>query len=456
MLKLFNTLSRKKEVFKPQKKTVSLYTCGPTVYDFQHIGNLRTAIFADILRRILEYNGYKVKMITNITDIEDKIFKRAKRENKNIFDITKPYTRLYMGDLEKLNIKKAAAYPTVTDNISEVIKLIEKLLKKEFAYQGEDGSIYFDILKFKKYGRLARLGKISLKHGARVSSDEYDKNNIGDFVLWKAKKAGEPSWQSPFGDGRPGWHIECSALAMKYLGDTIDIHTGAVDLIFPHHDNEIAQSEAATSKKFVKYWVHGEHLIVDGKKMSKSLKNFYKLGDLEKRGFYPLVFRYMTLISHYRSKMNFTWDSVVSAERALDNLYMETARLDIISKNEKKHSWAHRKKVFEKRFIAALNDDLNLPRAMSVTWNVVNDEILPAKRKRELLFEFDRVLGLNLKSADAMAIPPGRIREMLKEREKMRDHKQFVQADALRDKIEKLGYIVEDTPYGPFIWPLKK
>lgn len=456
MLKLFNTVSRKKEVFKPQKQTVSLYTCGPTVHDLAHIGNLRSAIFSDLLRRTLEYNGYKVKQITNITDIEDKIFKRAKREKKNLYEITRPYTKLYLEDLKKLNIKKSAEYPTVTGHIKEIIKLIERLLKKGFAYQGKDGSIYFDISKSKGYGKLARLKKVDLKHGARVTSDEYNKENVGDFVLWKAKKKGELSWPSPFGAGRPGWHIECSALSMKYLGEHIDIHTGAVDLIFPHHVNEIAQSQAATGKKFVRYWVHAEHLLVNGRKMAKSLKNFYTLRDFEKHGFYTLVFRYFVMTAHYRSKLNFTWDGAVSAEHALDNLYQETARLGFIAKKERKRSWKHRSGVYEKRFLAALNDDLNLPRAIATTWAVVNDELLPAKRKRELLFKFDDVLGLDLRSADALTKTTKHIKSLVKSREEMRSNEQFVQADALRDKVERLGYTIEDTPYGPFLWPLKK
>ena len=456
MLKLYNTLSRKKEVFRPQKATVSLYTCGPTVHDFAHIGNLRSAIFGDLLRRTLEYNGYKVKQITNITDIEDKIFKRAKREKKSLYEITRPYTKLYLKDLEKLNIKKSAEYPIVTGHIKEIIKLIERLLEKGIAYEGRDGSIYFEISKFKGYGKLAKLKGVDLKHGARVTSDEYSKENAGDFVLWKAKKKGELSWQSPFGAGRPGWHIECSALSMRYLGEHIDIHTGGVDLIFPHHVNEIAQSEAATGKKFVNYWVHGEHLLVDGGKMAKSLKNFYTLKDFEEHGFYPLVFRYFVMNAHYRSKINFTWDSVVSAEHALDNLYRETARLGLAVKKEKKRSWKHRASVYEKRFLGALNDDLNLPRAIATTWAVVNDELLPAKRKRELIFKFDNVLGLNLKSADALTKTTKRIKTLVKSREEMRNNEQFVKADSLRDKVEKLGYTIEDTPYGPFLWPTKK
>ncbi len=280
-LKLYNTLSRKKQVFRPLRdKKVGLYACGPTVYDYAHIGNLRTYIFEDVLRRTLKHNGYRVKQVMNITDIDDKIIKRSQKEKKNIYKITKPLTKIFFGDLRKLNIEKAEVYPRATAHIKEIIKLIQILLKKGFAYHGKDKSIYFKISKFKKYGRLSGLKKRELKIGARIEADEYNKNQARDFVLWKAKKQGETFWPSPFGNGRPGWHIECSAMSMKYLGNTLDIHAGAVDLIFPHHENEIAQSEAATGKKFVNYWVEGEHLSVDGRRMAKSLNDCYTLRDL--------------------------------------------------------------------------------------------------------------------------------------------------------------------------------
>jgi cysteinyl-tRNA synthetase len=456
MLKLYNTLSRKKENFKPRKKTVTLYTCGPTVYDYVHIGNLRTYIFQDILKRTLEINGYRVKHVMNITDIEDKIIKRYKKEKrKSIFDITKPFTRAFLEDTKKLNIKPAEKYPTVTGSLKPINDIIKKLEKNGFAYKGKDGSTYFDISKFKNYGKLARLGGVNLKAGARVSSDEYNKDEVADFVLWKAKKKGEPSWKSSYGEGRPGWHIECSAISTVNLGDSIDIHTGGVDLIFPHHDNEIAQSEGATGKRFVRYWIHGEHLLVDGKKMSKSLRNFYTLKDVEKHGFHPLVFRYLTFTAHYRSKLNFTWEGMVRAERALDGLYREFAMLGVIGGAEKMRSWARISGVYEKKFIRALNDDLNMPRAAAVLWGVIGDKILPPKVKRELLLKFDKVLGLDIKSADKLAKPPAKISKIVNEREKLRVNEQFTKSDALRDRIEKLGYIVEDTPHGPFVWPAK-
>ena len=306
-IKFYNTINRKIQIFKPlDKRAIRIYTCGPTVYNFAHIGNLRTYIFEDVLRRVLEYNDYKVRQIMNITNVEDKIINKAVKENKTIAEITKPYEKIFFSDIKKLNIKKAEVYPKATKHIKEIISLINKIIKKKFAYQSDDGSIYFDISKFKKYGRLSELEKKELKISTRVSADEYQKEDARDFVLWKAKKNNEPSWPSPWGNGRPGWHIECSAMSIKYLGEYFDIHAGGVDNIFPHHENEIAQAEAATGKKFVNFWIHGEHLLVDGKKMAKSLDNFYNLEFLEKKGFNPLAFRYLILISHYRSKLNFT------------------------------------------------------------------------------------------------------------------------------------------------------
>ena len=319
-VKIYNHLSHKIETFEPlHPKRVGLYTCGPTVYNYAHIGNLRTYIFEDILRRALEYDGYKVKHIMNITDVEDKIIDAAKKTGKSIYEFTEPYEKAFYGDLEKLNIKKAYRYPKATANIAEMIKIISALLRKGLAYKA-DGSIYFDISKFKKYGRLSGVKSRELKTGARIDADEYAKETAEDFVLWKKAKAGEPWWQAPFGKGRPGWHIECSAMSMKYLGATFDIHAGAVDLIFPHHENEIAQSEGATGRLFVKYFIEGEHLLVDGEKMSKSLGNIFNLRDIEAKGFDPLAFRYLVLIAHYRSKLNFTWKSLEGAQNALDKL----------------------------------------------------------------------------------------------------------------------------------------
>src|SRR3989344_361800 len=306
-IKLYNILSRKKEIFKPLKnKKAGLYTCGPTVYNPAHIGNLRTYIFEDVLKKILIYNGYGIKHVMNITDVEDKIIKKAQTEGKTLKETTGPFVKIFFEDIKKMNILKADAYPRATETIKEITRLIAVLLKNGYAYKGSDGSIYFDISKFKNYGLLSGLKTKKRKRDGRISADEYGKKEAVDFALWKAARPKEPSWPSPFGNGRPGWHIECSAMSMKYLGERFDIHCGAVDLIFPHHENEIAQSEAATGKKFVNYWIEGEHLLANGRKMSKSLGNFYTLRDIEKRGFNPLSFRYLILTSHYRSQLNFT------------------------------------------------------------------------------------------------------------------------------------------------------
>ncbi len=456
MLSIYNTLSRKKEEFKPIRKgVVSFYTCGPTVYDRVHIGNLRAFIFEDVLRRTLKYNGYRVRQVMNITDIEDKIIKRLKRgKKKNIKEITGPSTKLFFEDVKKLNIEKAEYYPSVTKNIPGIIRLIKKLLGKRIAYRGRDNSVYFDISKFRKYGRLARLEKAKLRPGARVSADEYGKEEAGDFVLWKARKTGEPFWRSPFGEGRPGWHVECSALNAKYFGGRPDIHAGGVDLIFPHHENEIAQSEAAAGKKFVNYWLHGEHLLVNGRKMSKSLKNFYTLDDLGKKGIHPLSFRYLVLGAHYRSKLNFTWKAIDAAEKGLDALRHEAARLAFEAKFQIPNLEPQAIQIiaYKDAFFDVINNDLNTPKALALIWDLIGDEEVWPSNKTALLFDFDQVLGLKLKEAVKLSRPPAKVSALVKKRETYRSNKQFVHADRLRKKIESLGYTVEDTPKGPFIW----
>ncbi|MCR4260737.1 MAG: cysteine--tRNA ligase [Candidatus Colwellbacteria bacterium] len=454
MIKLQNTLTRKKENFKPiHKKQVSMYTCGPTVYDSAHIGNLRTYIFEDILRRSFEFFGYKVTQVMNITDIEDKIINRAKEQKKKIGEITKTYTKKFFQDIESLNIEKAEEYPLATEHIKEMVELIQSLMKKGFAYKGEDGSVYFDISKFKRYGKLVGLEKVSIKDGARVSSDEYGKDQARDFVLWKSKKKGEPSWKSPLGDGRPGWHIECSAMSMRYLGKSFDIHTGGVDNIFPHHENEIAQSEAATEKKFVNYWLHAEHLLVGDEKMAKSAKNFFTLKDIEDRGYMPLAFRYLVLGAHYRSKLNFTWTAIDSAQSGLWNLWRELGRLRFLSENDKFKNNKELSVKLEALFRAAVEDDLNIPVSMSILRRVISDPELSPSEKRRLVFKMDKVLGLNFERSDTLYKIPVHIKAFVLGRELLRRNQQFVKADTLRHKVESLGYEVEDTSYGPFIWP---
>ena len=387
MLKLYNTLTRKKQSFKPiQKGLVRFYSCGPTVYNNVHIGNLRSFLFADLLKRVLIFEGYDVTHVMNITDVDDKTIRGAREKGISLESYTNIYTRSFHEDLQHLNIIPANKYPAATKHIEQMIRMIEILVRKKLAYQGEDGSVYFDISKFRRYGKLSKLKNRTLKAGTRVNLDEYEKDAISDFALWKAHQPedGDIFWNSPFGKGRPGWHIECSAMATAYLGPTIDIHTGAVDLIFPHHENEIAQSEGATGKAFVKYWVHPEHLLVDGKKMSKSLKNDYRLMHLNERGSSPMDFRYLCLTAHYRAKLNFTWKSLSGARESLRRLYAFAEELDEKPQDTSTLAPSRVKKlslVFERAFQKAIEDDLGIPNALAVLWKVVhatNKNELPA------------------------------------------------------------------------------
>jgi cysteinyl-tRNA synthetase len=444
MLKLYNTLSHQAEEFKPQNSpTVTMYTCGPTVYDYMHIGNLRTFVFSDILIKTLQYNGYNVDSVQNITDIDDKIIKRAKDNNQTISEISKEFTKYFLEDTQKLGIAKPKHQPKATEYIGKMADYIKILLEKGFAYKESDGSYYFDISKFKDYGKLSGLENRQLKTGTRVLSDEYTKEDVVDFALWKVVPEGEiGSFKTEaLGFGRPGWHIECSVMSQTILGEKIDIHTGGVDLIFPHHENEIAQSEAKTGKKpFVKYWVHAAHMLVDEKKMSKSLNNFYTLSDLEKKGFEPLALRYLYLQTHYRQEMNFTFEALEGAQTALNKLWKEIADYD-----EPKVGCAQ----FEEKFLNAINDDLNMPKALSILWEVVKSDY-PGSAKAETVFKLDEVLGLSLKNSKEIIKAlekeiPEEIQKLLKQREKLRKAKRYEEADKIREEIIKLGYEVEDN-----------
>ena len=429
-LKLYNALSRKKENFKPLKgKTVSFYACGPTVYDFVHIGNLRTFIFDDLLRRTLELNGYRVREIMNLTDVDDKTIRGAKDSGKKLKDYTLFYEKSFLADVDSLNILPSEKYTRATDHIREMIKITDILLKKQVAYKTKDG-IYFDISKFKNYGKFSRLKARELKIGARVSSDEYEKNNAQDFALWKFKKENEPSWAAAFGEGRPRWHIECSAMSVKYLGMPIDIHTGGVDLIFPHHENEIAQAEAAYGKKFVRFFVEGEHLNIGGKKMAKSLGNIYTLQDIQSRGFESLDFRYLTLTARYRSPLSFTWESLSAARNARKKLEGKTISAP--------KSGAKVLRKFRVELLTAINDDLNIPKALALVWK--------AKGKDEILYA-DKILGLGLDKLKKVRANI-ELEKLLRKREVLRKGKKWREADAIRNRILEDGYIIEDTPGG--------
>ncbi|MDO8443896.1 MAG: cysteine--tRNA ligase [bacterium] len=436
-MKLFNTLIHKKEDFKPIiLGQVKLYTCGPTVYDMVHIGNLRAYIFNDLLKRTLIANSYKVNHVMNITDVDDKTIKRAEGNSEQFKALTKDYENKFWADLNELNILPPTTITRATGYINQIVKFVEELLKKGFAYKTADGSIYFSIAKFQGYGKLSNLKNQDLKPGARVEQDEYDKENPADFVLWKARdeKDGEIFWQSSLGKGRPGWSIECSVMATEVLGDMIDIHTGGVDLIFPHHENEIAQSEAKTGQKFVNYWLHNEHLLVDDRKMSKSLNNFYTLADIKKRGFSPLDFRYFVFSAHYRSKLNFTWDGLAAAKNAREKL----KRFVLTNKNEAGEIC----QIYTKKFMSKLNDDLATPEALAIVWELIKDEKKSLGKKIATLKKFDQdILCFDLLEEDKI---PAEITKLAEERKIARSHKDFELSDKLRQEISDKGWMVED------------
>ncbi len=468
-LKLFNTLGRKKQSLKTiEDRLVKLYTCGPTVYDFAHIGNLRAYVFEDLLKRTLLFNGFKVFHVMNITDVghlvsdsdtgEDKMEKGAAREHKTVWDIAKFYTDAFMEDIERLNIIPAEIICKATDHIKEQIELVQKLEEKGFTYTIEDG-VYFDTLKLKDYGKLAGAkSKEGLIAGARVEVVE-GKKNPTDFALWKFSlgKKRQMEWPSKWGVGFPGWHIECSAMSMKYLGEHFDIHCGGVDHIPIHHTNEIAQSEAATGKPFANYWLHCEFLQVNGQKMSKSLGNFYTLRDLLGKGFSQRAIRYFLLSAHYRTQQNLTLEGLKKAEETLSGL---TDFLDRITGMEAKGEYNKKLgkavKKSQESFLKALNDDLNLPSALSVLFNIVKEtnraieqNKIGKKNSEEVLktlIEFDRVFGVLEHEKTEV---PQWVRTLVEEREKARREKDFAESDNIRKKILEAGWIVEDTPRGP-------
>ncbi len=443
MLKLYNTLTRKVEEFKSLKnKEVAMYTCGPTVYDFAHIGNLRTYIFEDLLRRVLEVNGYQVKQVMNITDIEDKIIKKAKEKGVSIDEVTRPFEKAFLEDLSKLNIEPASVYPRATEHIGQMIKYVEELIKKGYAYIEKDGSVYFDISKFPDYGKLSQLDKREVMAGARVSADEYTKENAQDFALWKSVEPDEVGYSSPWGRGRPGWHIECSVMSQEYLGETMDIHGGAVDLIFPHHENEIAQSEAKTGKTFANLFIHGEHLLVNNQRMAKSANNFFTLRDIEEKGYDPLAYRYLDLTAHYRDKLNFTWESLEAAQNALNNLREEVRAWEQPDKTDE---------AFWQKFLDSANNDLGIPQALAVLHELVHSQ-LDSATKAATILEMDKVLGLRLDEYVGKPLEvPEEVQKLVDEREEARENKDFQKSDELRDKIKDLGFEVKDTSAGPRI-----
>ncbi len=456
MLKLYNTLGRKKQEFKPIKaKEVHMYSCGPTVYNYVHLGNLRAYVFVDILRRYLKYKGFKLKHVMNITDVDDKTIGGSQEKKKTLKDFTEFYTKAFLDDLKTLGIEKPETMPNATDEIDGMVKLVKILLDKGIAYKAEDG-IYFSISKFKDYGKLAKLDLEQLKAGAsgRVNADEYDKEDAHDFVLWKFwdAKDGDVFWETELGKGRPGWHIECSVMSSKYLGQPFDIHTGGVDLIFPHHTNEIAQSEAAEGKEFVKFWVHNEHLIVNGEKMSKSLGNFFTLRDLIKKGYLPMAIRYELLKTHYRQKLDFREDNLKKIPETLQKFYDFFQKLGEASGKGSKEIKKIIKEAKEK-FENAMDDDLNIAPALAAIFefmtsiNKIMGDISSedAKEIRKAMGDFDSVLGI-MKHEKEKA--PKEVKDLAEKRLEARNQKDWELSDKLRDEIMQKGYLVEDTKDG--------
>ncbi len=477
-IRLYNTLSHQVEVFKPIKKSsVGLYTCGPTVYNFAHLGNLRTYIFEDILERTLIWDGYNVKRVMNITDVghltgdgdagEDKIEKEARAEKKSVKDIVKLYTGVFLKDLKKLNIKVPKTLAPASKFVPDQIKLIQLLVKKGFAYDTPT-AVYFDVSKFPGYGKLSgqSLGqKLAGARGEVVKDAE--KRNPADFALW-FKLVGKFEnhilrWPSPWGVGFPGWHIECSAISRHFLGQPFDIHTGGVDHIGTHHANEIAQSQAAYGVPLANYWMHGEFLLLDSTKMAKSSGAFYTVKELEEKNSSPLAFRYLILMAHYRSPLNFSWSGIEQAKNGLANLIGHVLYLDFLSKSSKNNvRQSPRLLNYETRFAEAINNDLNVPQALAVAHELLKDKTLivdEPKNVLALIHSLDTVFGLRLKEyaktyAMANLLKQDKnVQKLIDEREEYRRLQQFIQADRLRKKLDSLGYLLEDTPGGPFVAP---
>ncbi len=459
MLKLTNTLTGNLEPFSPDNgNTVRMYTCGPTVYDFAHIGNLRTFVFEDILRRHLRGKDWTLKHVMNITDIDDKIINKAIETGQDIRTYTAPYTEAFFKDCETLRIERPDIVTPATDYIPEMIDLVGRLIQSGYAYP-EGESIYYRISRFPSYGRLSRLDKRELKLGARIDVDEYEKEEPRDFVLWKAPKhEKEPRWEAPFGTGRPGWHIECSAMAMKQLGETLDIHCGGVDNIFPHHENEIAQSEAVTGKPFARFWIHGEHLLVEGEKMAKSKGNFYTLRDLIDRGYDPLAIRYLLVSVPYRKQLNFTFEGLDAARSSLDRIKEFLFRLKSSKfKPGKNPAISAVLTTARKQLDAALDDDLNTAQALAAVFGLIKegnialtDDALEEENRSEILQWFEVVeqrLGI-VPTVEALVQVDEKVDSLIAQRNEARRNRDFAKADRIRQQLLDLDVIIEDTREG--------
>jgi cysteinyl-tRNA synthetase len=455
-LQFYNTLKREKEIFHPiEEGKVGLYTCGPTVYDYAHIGNFRTFMFEDLLKRWLLHLGFDVNHVMNITDVDDKTIKKSQAEGVDLFEITERYTDFFMKDLDWLKIIPADIFPKATDSIPKIIRMIKILLDKGFAYREDDGSVYFNIRSFPDYGLLTKINMVNQQSASRVSDDEYDKDAPQDFALWKGWKEedGDVVWDAPWGRGRPGWHIECSAMSSETLGDHFDIHCGGVDNMFPHHENEIAQSQCATDEPFVNVWLHSEFLLVDGGKMSKSLGNFYRISDLKEMGFTPECIRYQLLAGHYRSKITFSADKKHEGDKIVQKI------TDLKSRLKKRNSAMFADGSYPEEyseFKERMNDDLNVPRSFAVFFDwmkIINSKLDQNNISEqelgqgwEFIQAFDKIFGL-IKS-DQLPEIPIEITHLANQRDKARKMRDWAEADSLRQILKSKGWIVEDTPNG--------
>ena len=456
----FNTLTRRKEKFVPiESGKVGLYTCGPTVYDYAHIGNFRAFLFEDLLKRWLEYRGYKVTHVMNLTDVDDKTIRGSQKQQIPLEKYTEHYAKAFFEDIKALNIEPADYYPKATGHIPEMVALVKQLIQNGYAYKGQDGSIYYAISNFKNYGELSHIKVDELKAGARVKTDEYTKEEAQDFALWKAwtPEDGDVFWETELGKGRPGWHIECSAMSMKYLGETFDIHCGGIDNMFPHHENEIAQSEAATGRKFVNYWLHNEHLLVEGRKMAKKLGNFYTLRDLLGKGYDPIAIRYLLLSSHYRAQFNFTFEALDAAGAAVGRLRNFVRRLQDADGKGSGGKVAELLRGVQRGFGEAMDDDLNVSVALAALFDFVRevngllDAGVVSRSEAEevdaVMKRFDGVLGVVGEVAEEETLSK-EAEELIAKREAARKAKDWATADALRARLSELGVVVEDTAQG--------
>jgi len=469
-IKFKNTMTNKMEEFESiQPGIARMYTCGPTVYDYAHIGNYRAYIFEDLLRRWLKYRGYKVIQVMNLTDVDDKTIAGSTRLGIPLEKYTEKYKKAFFNDIDTLRIERAEQYPAATDHINEMVELVKKLLEKEIAYRGKDGSIYYSIEKFSEYGKLSGKKIEKNRCSIRIDNDEYEKDQAADFAVWKAwdEKDGEVYWETELGKGRPGWHIECSAMSMKYLGQHFDIHTGGEDNIFPHHENEIAQSEAATGEKFVNYWMHNAHLIVEGKKMSKSLGNFFTLKELLDKGHDPLAIRYVLIATHYRQQLNFTFEGLDAAKSSIDRLGEFVRMLKTVSgKNSNPKTNVILKNAID-NFEYCMDDDLNISGALGATFEMVREinklrddgelSAVDASPILNFMEKFNQVTGLLPEEKTQSDVPIDLngekidIEKAIELRKEARDEKNWAEADKIRDAIQAAGYTIKDTPEGT-IW----